>query len=433
MEDYKMYQYFKTLQQVADTDKREFKNIKDLTIALMENSGYHRERKPKVSHNGEVEYTKYVCSYYDKWDEPLVARWLLFYKNKFLAKFYAQPNLIPLQADIIQRTFHYVFQSLDLDKVKSESNGFVTACFNRMLQARLGEAFYVIGTPGRAERLKDKTQRNAMQIRNLAALESISMDEATEENGIQFSDGGESIETNPFVMQLYSVFDTFEPFRAQLPNESGDTYKTSKKRYENLCEYRNSIGKRLLEAMLNASQQVNYKADGIQPSKKVYTKEDLGYINPSKICDYMQFYAGEVVDGPRKQFVEAALENAYIKICKALYDEIDSDAEYDWKNINTKFTIDNSEMEQKAKRGVTKAMKVHKESLQSMAEVDEAHQTMYIKDIKDYLASTGYTKADLDCVDSTISQSALSYIKRHLNKANTKSKCTQMAQAEMAM
>ena len=69
-----MYQYFKTLQQVAETDHREFNGIKDLTIALAINSGYKREIKKCVD---GINDTKYVISTYTNWDEPLVAKWLL--------------------------------------------------------------------------------------------------------------------------------------------------------------------------------------------------------------------------------------------------------------------------------------------------------------------------------------------------------------------
>lgn len=357
-----MYQYFKTLQSVADSDKRQFNSIYDLTVALAKSSNYKRDVKLKKDGTP----SKFIISTYTKWDEPLVAKWLMYYKNTFIGNLCKHKSLQPYCADIIQRTFHYFFQALDLDELKY--SGQVTMLFNAQLHTRIAEALHCYGTEGRIERLNENLAhsgekdfekvKSTMKMKNAIAYASISLNKLTEEDNIQFGEAAESCSTNPLVMTLYEQFRdkprlTQEQF---LQRYSTKTYQDYIRHCDNIS-YRNNIGRRLVEVMLDSKPQYDIEKEEERKLKafaegkeyKEPSKVKEGMLVPSRIMDYMTFNKNEIATEEMRELTKASLESAYGIIVKTVKDYlaedgIDVDA-YDW-NIKSKFRFNEKQVKE---------------------------------------------------------------------------------------
>lgn len=146
-----MYKFFRELQTIAKIGK-DYKSVKELTIDLAYSGGYRRE--PVTLKNGKVVMrTKYGIVDNGKiistWDDILVAKWLVNYKDLFITKLGAHPELKDFFPEIIQRTFTITFNSLQVDKLKSDSN--VNTIVYMCLANRIGEALIKKGSESRME------------------------------------------------------------------------------------------------------------------------------------------------------------------------------------------------------------------------------------------------------------------------------------------
>jgi hypothetical protein len=146
-----MYKFFKDLGSVAGLGK-EYKSIRELTIDLARSGGYRREMVT-LKNGKKVLRTKYGIESNNKvlptWNDVLVAKWLYNYKDLFLSKLGAHPELRDFYPEIIQRTFTITFNALQIDKLKSDSN--VNTIVYMCLANRIGDALIKKGSDSRLE------------------------------------------------------------------------------------------------------------------------------------------------------------------------------------------------------------------------------------------------------------------------------------------
>lgn len=190
-----MYQYFKTLKALADLNPKEYTSIKELTIDVARSGGYRREQIPLK--NGELVWrTRYgeedaiTHTIRPTWDDTLVAKWFCHYKNLFISKLYPHPELSEFFEEILQRTFTVYFNSLQIDKLKTDSN--VNTVVYMCLANRIGEVLIKIGSVARLEnRLKDKkmkyneTSNLRINMKTSINYMSYSLDQLQEDVGFQ--------------------------------------------------------------------------------------------------------------------------------------------------------------------------------------------------------------------------------------------------------
>lgn len=182
-----MYKFFRELQKVADIGK-DYKSVKELTIDLAHSGGYRRE--PVTLKNGKVVVrTKYGIVENGKviqtWDDVLVAKWLVNYKDLFLSKLCVHPELEEFFPEIIQRTFTITFNALQLDKLKSDSN--VNTIVYMCLANRIGEALIKKGSESRMEsysktrNFSNKNSRERINLKHAVNHMATSLDKLMED------------------------------------------------------------------------------------------------------------------------------------------------------------------------------------------------------------------------------------------------------------
>ena len=209
-----MHTYFKMLKEEASLDPTEY-SIKDLTIKLAKDAGYHRANYTFA--NGSVrERTMYERGF----DSVLTAKWLMFYKPLFCGKLAPHPEFGDGAIDIINSTFLITMNCLQLDKVVDDD------IVNRYVNmALIGRIRNFLIEKGSIRRLSEYQQGEKLNMRlNKSVLnQSVSLDDShlNEENDA-YSDIPSDL-----VMELY--------------------WKLSD----------NPFGVRLLETMLYANQKVH--------------------------------------------------------------------------------------------------------------------------------------------------------------------------------
>lgn len=142
-----MNEYFKMLHTVADTNKKDYTSIRELTIDIAKSGGYRRELVT-LKNGKQVWRTKYNKP--ATWDNSLVAKWFCKFENLFMSKLSSHPELSEYYGDILQRTFTIYFNALQLDKLKSDSN--VCTVVYMCLTNRIGEVFILKGSEERFKR-----------------------------------------------------------------------------------------------------------------------------------------------------------------------------------------------------------------------------------------------------------------------------------------
>lgn len=140
-----MYDFFKVMQSVANTSAIEYKSIAQLTKDIAISGGFKRELR--TLKNGKI-VEKVI---YDKpFDDVLVAKWFMFYKNFFIGKLSKHPELKDFFVTIIDRTFMHLMKFIRLEKLVSDKN--VTAIVNMSFSNRIGEVLIDIGSNKRLEK-----------------------------------------------------------------------------------------------------------------------------------------------------------------------------------------------------------------------------------------------------------------------------------------
>ena len=224
-----MYQFFKELQGIANLGK-EYKSIRELTIDLAHSGGYRRE--PYTLKNGKVVMrTRYGIVKNGKniqtWDDILVAKWLVNYKDLFLSKLGPHTELRDFYPEIIQRTFTITFNSLQLDKLKSDSN--INTIVYMCLANRIGDGLIKKGSDSRLEsynktkNYQNKNSRERINLKNAINDMAVSLDALTESG-----------------------------FQIEAPCDINNTVLLIKRELGN-----NQLGLRLLDSLLYSEKQVS--------------------------------------------------------------------------------------------------------------------------------------------------------------------------------
>lgn len=139
-----MNKYFELLHKVADANKKEYADLKDLTIAVAMSGGYRRE-EVTLKNGKKVMRTRYNVP--STWDNSLVAKWLCRFEKLFKSKLGPHPELREFYPDIIQRTFTIYFNALQIDKLSK--SGTLSTTVYMCLNNRIGEAFISKGSKER--------------------------------------------------------------------------------------------------------------------------------------------------------------------------------------------------------------------------------------------------------------------------------------------
>ena len=141
-----MYQFFKSMQKVAEYDTTNYANIAELTNKLLVEAGCHKEAI--TLKNGKVRYRN---AFTKPFDEVLVAKWYMYYKKLFIGKLSKHPEFKEYHVDIINDVFMSITRFGSPEKFKSGS--VVTQYVNMSLGHRIGYVLYSIGSTKRLSQL----------------------------------------------------------------------------------------------------------------------------------------------------------------------------------------------------------------------------------------------------------------------------------------
>ena len=147
-----MYKYFNIARSVANTDPKQYDSIRNLTIDIAKQAGYHREEV--VLKNGKhVIRTKYNTPNKDNkiyksiWNDVLVAKWMCYFEKLFTGKLGPHPELKEFYSLIIWRTFMIYMNAFQMDKCLNDSS--VVSAVNLCLSNRIGEFMFYVGSHAR--------------------------------------------------------------------------------------------------------------------------------------------------------------------------------------------------------------------------------------------------------------------------------------------
>lgn len=153
-----MYQFYKLIGQLAETNKKEYSSIKALTIDIAKSGNYRREMVT-LKKGTTVERTRYgvvdpvTGKIKSCWDNSLVAKWFLFYKKMFFNQILRHPELKEYYVDILQKTFSIYFQSLKIDKISCDQA--VTFAVGKVLHNRITYHIRLLGSLSREEKMRN--------------------------------------------------------------------------------------------------------------------------------------------------------------------------------------------------------------------------------------------------------------------------------------
>lgn len=261
-----MYQFFKTMQSVANTSSVNYKSIMQLTKDIALSGGY--SRGPVQLKNGKiVERTKYI----NKFDDVLVAKWFIYYKKFFTGKLSKHPELQDFYVDIIGRTFIHMMRFINLDKLASDSN--VTSLMGMSFSNRIGEVLIDMGSQKRLEKLESGSlpkvnakSTDRMHMNKAVNYLAVSMDSLVED-GTQFKDSSYDENSLLFISVL----------KKQLSN--------------------NPYGNLVLDTLLYSNEQIDFKNLSnyikLKPCEK--TPKNLFYIHSAinTIVEYVEHERNE--------------------------------------------------------------------------------------------------------------------------------------------
>lgn len=169
-----MYQYFQHLKEVASLDKENYK-IKDLTIKIMEDAGYHLAEKQFKNGN-----KKYVTAYTKPFNNILVAKWLLFYEKLFVAKLYSHPEFKEHQIDVINNTFFITMQCLKKDKILDDNT--VNRYVNLAILSKINDVLWKIGSTKRINEYNSENKILKLRLKDYLSYRAESYDAILEGN-----------------------------------------------------------------------------------------------------------------------------------------------------------------------------------------------------------------------------------------------------------
>lgn len=346
-----MYQYFKTLQSVAESDNRTFEGIKDLTIAIAQSAGYRRE--PVTLKNGKVVIrTKYnEHTVIDKnhvipvWDDALVAKWLMYFRGAIIHKLSQHPELKEVHVDIIQRMFSLYFNALQIDKLKHNAD--VIKSVHTNLFNRIGEALFLYGSASRA-----KKDENAKKLKK-GEITQEELDESGEEVA-EHKMQNDKHAFNRSLLSLDGLIENKMHVEADYAPVDMDLLVIQLK--ENLKG--NKIGLQLLDAMLTSNTAVR----------------------PDSIKDYIRLN-GNMTEAQKTQ-CKIELTRAWNIIANTLRSSMDAAyaAEFDWDK-KVKFDLDRTiiqkRLEKKTLNDLIKKYGLNKDKVYSLFDSKRAANGNY--------------------------------------------------------
>lgn len=332
-----MYEFFKLMHTVANSDAREFTSIKDLTIAIVKDAGYRRGMV-QLKNGKMVERTIYnpatydisengqVRNYKSAWDDALVAKWFCYYEKLFLSKLIKHPELHEYFIQIIQRTFSIYIAAFNIDKCLSDAS--ITRTVNLCLINRIGEVLYFIETENKLEKYNNLTKLRKSEDQEVAAeakkaKNRIVFKWAINNSTVSIDYMQEILSTGGQISYDDDKF-TYDPLLLSIRHQLGN----------------NTLGLRLLDAML----QTDFKM--VKDKNSNESKQVIKSFNFAKLADYIKFEEHEVDTKEHKQESLNKLEEAYEIIKDALQDalyENGSADKYDWdKKPNMKINDSNA-------------------------------------------------------------------------------------------
>ena len=265
-----MYEYFKLCKSIASCDTTEYSSIAELVKKMAIDAGY--SRREKVLKNGKV----VIRTHYDKpFDDVLTSKWFLFYEKMFYSKLIGHPELKEYYLFILQRTFMIYMNSLKLDMITCDAA--VTKNVSMSLANRIGEALGLIGSDVRLSEYINKSNscggRNRLVLKYAINHMAISLDSLQDDRSKSAMIDSADINTNT------DFNDILVDLRYRLKD--------------------NSVGLKLLDAMLYSNKKINFSkiGDYINLDKNQYSddvKHSIGsaalvisnvleeYVGPSK-------------------------------------------------------------------------------------------------------------------------------------------------------
>ena len=173
-------QYFSAIAREARLDSKEWPSILELTKEIAIRAGYTRQEVTQKNGKKVIKtiYTNTIKKYNDKGEETnpvqfdsiLSAKWFMYFKNMFISKLIKQPKLQDYYDYILTETFHAVFSSLNLDKLKYDAG--VVKLVKTAFWSRTGIALWEVGS--------DTKTKQAELARKLKGNE-ITLEEAKEQ------------------------------------------------------------------------------------------------------------------------------------------------------------------------------------------------------------------------------------------------------------
>lgn len=139
-----MYNFFKTMHEVADCNPKQYENIVELSKDIAISGGYKRVPFTYKNGNTVIRTTYNVPA---TWDDTLVAKWYCYYEKYFRKILATHPEMQEYQYFILQRTFTILFNSLQLDKLSTPQA--FTALVRVALVNRIGEVLCILGSDAR--------------------------------------------------------------------------------------------------------------------------------------------------------------------------------------------------------------------------------------------------------------------------------------------
>ena len=198
-----VFEYFKMIEREARKDTSEY-SIKDLTIKMATDAGYHREMY-KFANGSVRERTMYKKPF----DSVMTAKWLLFYKKLFVSKLYSHPEFGVGTVDIINSTFLITMGCLQIDKITDDD--VINRYVNLALDGRIKNFLIELGSQKRLEEYENGSKLN-MRLNKSVLNQSLSLDEMSEDSNFDVKSEEtdntlilcleDKLKSNPFGLRL---------------------------------------------------------------------------------------------------------------------------------------------------------------------------------------------------------------------------------------
>ena len=167
-------EYFEMLQSVFPKGYKKTDSIKEITVNMATKAGYCRATHTFANGN-----TREMTQYKDKFDDYLVAEWLLYFKKLFIGKLSKLPKLKEHWVDIINEVFYSVMRSLVIERLANDA--VVVRYVNKALSDSISDYLKEIGSIKRFQEWEETGKLKFKQRRSLN-YNSLSVD-ATDDDG----------------------------------------------------------------------------------------------------------------------------------------------------------------------------------------------------------------------------------------------------------